>query len=250
METSMKKLFILILFVSLVLSSVGFTYLLFLQIVFPKLVPSYGGGETIFINSYNNYTLFMFISIKKNENKVNIILDNETEYVKEIQEIRNKINRGFKEDKDSPLTSEDRSNFTGLNFFPIDEKYKFICSITQESDTVEEVQLETSKGDMRLFIKYGKLEFKVQDSICQLLVFKVKDQDYYFTPFMDSTNGKETYCGGRYVNLEKLENNEFVLDFNLAYNPSCAYSDEYSCVLVPFENRLSIPIDAGVKKFH
>ena len=52
----MKKFFILILFVSLILSSVGLTYLLFLQLVFPKLVPSYGGGETISLNSYNNYT--------------------------------------------------------------------------------------------------------------------------------------------------------------------------------------------------
>ncbi len=110
--------------------------------------------------------------------------------------------------------------------------------------------METSKGDKRLFIKYGKLEFEIEDSICQLQVFKVKDQEYYFTPFMDSTNGNESYYGGRYVTLEKLENNKFVLDFNLAYNPSCAYSDQYSCVLVPFENRLSIPIEAGVKKYH
>ncbi len=181
---------------------------------------------------------------------MNIISDNETKYVKEIQEIRNEINRGFKEDKDSPLTSEERSNFSGLDFFPIDEKYKFICSIHQESDLVKEVQLETSKGDMRLFIKYGELELKIQDSTCQLGVFKVKDEEYYFVPFMDSTNGKESYSGGRYVTLEKLENNKFVLDLNLAYNPSCAYSHEYNCVLVPFENRLSIPIEAGVKKFN
>jgi uncharacterized protein (DUF1684 family) len=181
---------------------------------------------------------------------VNIISDSETEYFKKIQEIRNEINKGFKEDADSPLTFEERSKFTELDFFPVDEKYKFICSITAESEIVEDVQLETSKGDMRLFIKCGKLEFKLKDSTCQLRVFKVKDQDYYFTPFMDSTNGNETYSGGRYVTLEKLDNNKFVLDFNLAYNPSCAYSHEYNCVLVPFENRLSIPIEAGVKKFH
>ena len=120
---------------------------------------------------------------------MNFISDSETDYIKKILEIRDEINKGFKEDEESPLASEERSNFTGLNFFPVDEKYKFVCSIAQDSKIVEEVQLETSKGDMRLFIKYGKLEFELQDSICQLSVFKVKDQDYYFTPFMDSTNG-------------------------------------------------------------
>ena len=182
--------------------------------------------------------------------EVKLISENETEYIKKIQEIRNETNRDFKEHKDSPLTPEERANFTGLDFFPIDVKYKFICSIQQESEKAEEVQLETSKGDMRLFIKYGKVEFKIQDSIYQLHVFKVKDEEYYVTPFKDPTNGKQSYYGGRYVNLEKLENKKFVLDFNLAYNPSCAYSDQYNCVLVPFENHLSIPIDAGVKKYH
>jgi uncharacterized protein (DUF1684 family) len=72
----------------------------------------------------------------------------------------------------------------------------------------------------------------------------------YFLPFVDSLAGTETYPAGRYLDPEPLTGNRFLVDFNLAYNPYCAYNEAWSCPLTPFENRLKVPIRAGEKLFH
>ena len=66
---------------------------------------------------------------------------------------------------------------------------------------------------------------------------------------MDKTNGKESYGGGRYLDLEIPEDKIIILDFNKAYNPYCAYSDRYSCPIPPIENHLDVAINAGFKAF-
>ena len=68
-------------------------------------------------------------------------------------------------------------------------------------------------------------------------------------PFADETTGKETYSVGRYLDVDLPEKEDAVIDFNLAYNPYCAYNFNYSCPLTPEENRLSVPISAGEKNF-
>ena len=74
--------------------------------------------------------------------------------------------------------------------------------------------------------------------------------DLLFVPFKDATNGAETYGGGRYIDVKTPKGNKVILDFNLAYNPSCAYgSDRYSCPIPPKKNFLKIPIKAGEKNF-
>jgi uncharacterized protein (DUF1684 family) len=72
--------------------------------------------------------------------------------------------------------------------------------------------------------------------------------NYLFLPFTDLTNGKETYAAGRYIGLKiPKEGNELIIDFNMAYNPYCAYSDRYSCPVVPAANNLATEIRAGLK---
>ena len=71
----------------------------------------------------------------------------------------------------------------------------------------------------------------------------------YFLPFVDSLAGKETYPAGRYLDPEALPGNRFLVDFNLAYNPYCAYNEMWSCPITPAENRLKVPIRAGEKLF-
>jgi len=73
------------------------------------------------------------------------------------------------------------------------------------------------------------------------------NQNGYFLPFVDALAGKETYPAGRYVEPEPLANSKFLIDFNLAYNPYCAYNENWSCPLTPFENRLKVAIAAGEK---
>ena len=70
-----------------------------------------------------------------------------------------------------------------------------------------------------------------------------------FLPFLDNTNGEETYGGGRYIDLQFPEGGELVIDFNKAYNPLCAYNEKYSCPIVPLENYLELKVEAGVKAF-
>ena len=71
-----------------------------------------------------------------------------------------------------------------------------------------------------------------------------------FLPFLDATNGVETYGGGRYLDMKVPKSNEVIIDFNKAYNPYCVYNHEYSCPIVPLENELDVEINAGVKKYH
>jgi len=70
-----------------------------------------------------------------------------------------------------------------------------------------------------------------------------------FIPFKDATSGKETYGAARYLEIEETEVGIFLVDFNKAYNPYCAYSEAYSCPFPPRENWLEVAIKAGEKKF-
>lgn len=70
-----------------------------------------------------------------------------------------------------------------------------------------------------------------------------------FVPFVDETSGKETYGSGRYLDLEQARGDDYVLDFNMAYNPYCAYNDDYVCPIPPRENKLPIEIRAGEKTY-
>jgi hypothetical protein len=80
----------------------------------------------------------------------------------------------------------------------------------------------------------------------------IDDADRFWVPFRDETNGEETYDAGRYLDLEPDEHRldgEWVLDFNRAYNPTCAYNHAYECPLIPMENWLDVRIEAGEKDF-
>ncbi|MEW5941072.1 MAG: DUF1684 domain-containing protein, partial [Chloroflexota bacterium] len=97
-------------------------------------------------------------------------------------------------------------------------------------------------------VRYGKLKWTVDGQDAELTIYEA---DYgFFLPFVDSLAGNETYPAGRYLEPEALGDNRFLVDFNLAYNPYCAYNEAWSCPLTPFENRLKVPIRAGEKLFH
>ena len=71
----------------------------------------------------------------------------------------------------------------------------------------------------------------------------------FFLPFVDALAGTETYGAGRYLDPEPLGGGRVLLDFNRAYNPYCAYNEQWSCPITPRENRLAVPIRAGEKLF-
>ena len=95
----------------------------------------------------------------------------------------------------------------------------------------------------------GTLEFAVPGGSAQLAgyAFEPGPVSELFIPFRDTTSGSETYGAGRYLDLEPEDDGTYVLDFNIAYNPWCAYAPQYSCPLPPRENWLTFPIEAGEK---
>jgi uncharacterized protein (DUF1684 family) len=110
------------------------------------------------------------------------------------------------------------------------------------------MQMQTTTGDVQMYIRYGHFKFSVEGQETVLTIYQ--GEHGYFLPFVDSLAGKETYPAGRYLEPEELPGNHFLVDFNIAYNPYCAYNEAWSCPITPAENRVKVPIRAGEKLFH
>lgn len=163
-----------------------------------------------------------------------------------LEEFRREKDRAFALDRHSPLTPEQRSEFSGLNYFPEDPTLRFEVPIAEYPEK-HTIQMLTSTGDQQTYTRYGRIHFTVEGQPAELTVYQ--SEHGFFIPFVDALANDETYGAGRYLDLEILPNGNLVLDFNLAYNPYCAYNDLYSCPIPPAENRLGRPIRAGEKVF-
>ena len=155
----------------------------------------------------------------------------------------------FKGHPQSPLTHEQKQSFKKLDYFPPNEEFRFEVEITQLSEK-KPVEMQTSTGEIQHYVDYGTVSFKVADQEATLHIYVANhNPDYFFLPFWDLTvQTKETYGAGRYVELEP-HGDKFILDFNSAYNPYCAYNERWTCPLVPPANRLRVRIEAGEKNF-
>ena len=164
----------------------------------------------------------------------------------ELEDFRVEKDAFFKSHPQSPLTPAQQRVFTGLSYFDENPALRFEIEVEPfaQRDTVE---LQTSDGDVRAYQRFGRVTFEVDGQAAALTLYATPQG--FFLPFVDSLAGKETYPAGRYLDPEPLGGNRFLIDFNLAYNPYCAYNENYSCPLTPFENRLKLPIRAGEKLF-
>lgn len=152
---------------------------------------------------------------------------------------------------DSPIPSEERGTFGGLSYFPADPSYRVRAALAR-SARPELVKVATSTGTPQAYLKYGTLEFKIAGVNLQLIVYKSTDDPYsqsLFVPFSDLTSGAETYKSGRYMDLEESGEDDYVLDFNMAYNPYCSYNSQYTCPIPTEANKLSVRILAGEKNY-
>jgi uncharacterized protein (DUF1684 family) len=163
-----------------------------------------------------------------------------------LSQFRTAKDNFFKNDPHSPLTPSQKTDFHGLNYFPENPALRFELSL-EEFQVPDEIQIQTSTGDVQVYQRVGKIKFQVNDVEAELTV--LFNEYGFFLPFVDSLAGKETYGAGRYLEPHKLPDGRLLVDFNLAYNPYCAYNDLYSCPLTPWENRLKVPIQAGEKNF-
>ena len=172
---------------------------------------------------------------------------------KRVLEWRKERDLFFKTHQRSPLTPKEKRNFRGLKYYPFDPHYVFSGQIDRYVLHVNNPKYYatflTNKGTNKRYIRYGKFHFKLDGKDYTLEIYKSILSDYLFIPFKDQTNGKESYEGGRYIDAEILDGYQMVLDFNMAYHPSCAYNDKFVCALPPRENVLDIKIPGGEKNF-
>jgi uncharacterized protein (DUF1684 family) len=150
----------------------------------------------------------------------------------------------FKSHPQSPLTPAQRREFAGLAYFPENPALRLELDLEPFEDQ-NEIEMQTSTGDVQQYSRLGRITFVVDGQPAVLTIYA--NQWGHFLPFVDSLANKETYGAGRYLEPERLDGNRFLVDFNLAYNPYCAYNEAWSCPLTPFENRLKVPVRAGEK---
>ena len=160
----------------------------------------------------------------------------------------------FAQNFQSPIPMNERENFEGLKYFPPNQKYYLELEL-HEHGNKETIHIQDTKENMRNLIRWGEFIFEIDGKQHKLQAYKSDpNEKHFFVPFRDETSGKETYGAGKYLDLEeensKNSKGKWILDFNIAYNPFCAYNENYACPFVPPENWLKAPILAGEKKYH
>lgn len=176
----------------------------------------------------------------------------QTPFGQQVAEHREQYKAEFISTKSSPLQTQEAISL--LRFYPADSTYRVTATVQLTPRSVP-VDLPTSMANKTATeAPYATLSFTIDGKPCQLTVFRSLSlannplyRDYLFLPFTDATSGKETYGGGRYLDLRtgQIQNGKLVIDFNKAYNPYCAYKSGYACPIPPAANRLAIPIKAG-----
>jgi uncharacterized protein (DUF1684 family) len=151
---------------------------------------------------------------------------------------------------DSPIDPAQRGSFAGLTYFPERPDLVFTVEIDGSgTDVGEHVELQTSDGQVKHFVRAGRAALTVDGQPVTLAVFKDVERGRYFLPFRDGTAGKESYAGGRYLDPRPKPDGSLIIDFNYAYNPYCAYGDGWSCPIPPLENFTVVRIEAGERAF-
>jgi len=173
---------------------------------------------------------------------------NQGEYEKEIKEFRESKDNDFRTTDWSPI--RDKKSFKGLSYFSPNIDYKVIANLEYISSG-ETLSMKMTQGNNKTYLKYAIATFKINGQECRLLLLKESLQDpFAFVAFTDKTSGRQTYGGGRYLDVPLRGNPQTVtIDFNKTYNPFCAYAADFICPMPPSENRLQVEILAGEKNY-
>jgi len=149
----------------------------------------------------------------------------------------------FRSHPHSPLTPAQQSAFDGLRYYDPDPDLVLHVEVEPFEDHPQ-MLMKTNRDELRPFFKHGRFPVTVAGETAHLTVYRSPD-GHFFLPFVDANAGTETYPAGRYLDLQPNSDGTFVVDFNLAYNPYCAYNALYVCPITPSENRIDIAIRAG-----
>lgn len=164
-------------------------------------------------------------------------------YRQRVNAARREKDRFFRTSAESPLP--DKAGFAGLRYYRPHLGYRVTARLEPFADKTQKLVVRMSDGTEETYDKFAHAVFSLNGETGRLLIVKLGDT--YSILFRDATSGKETYGGGRYLELEPadLTDNRAVLDFNRAYNPYCAYNPGYACPLPPAENTLPVAVKAG-----
>jgi len=170
-------------------------------------------------------------------------------YLAAIAHEREAKDEFFHDSPQSPIPAETRATFRGLAYWPIDPGYVVIDLELGPyvGDGPATFEIPTSDGRLRPAERAGTFSFELGGAPRTLTAYRLANMTggSLFVPFLDATSGTETYGAGRYLDVEPEPDGRYFLDFNLAYQPYCAYAPQYSCPLTPAENRLATRVEAG-----
>lgn len=175
-------------------------------------------------------------------------------YARNLIQERSKEKIELTEGDRAPLKSDE---LIYVRHFQPDSTWILSGEVRFHSDTTS-IQFATSSGKVKYFEKRAMLRFTRGNETFELTAYrnvqyrgKPEMESALFIPFTDRTNGNSTYEGGRYLDVSSkdIKDGKLLVDFNLCYNPYCAYSSGYNCPIPPAENRLSIEIPVGEQAF-
>ncbi len=181
-------------------------------------------------------------------------LPEEQAYVDEVLLKRAEKADYMKNDESSPFNRDENVTFTSLKYYDVNPSFRFESKLF-EYEPKDTVTVMGTKGEERRIVRYGYITFSYEGKGYNVNVYQgeTKSGDkYYSIWFTDLTTGEETYGVGRYLNFDKKDDPDYiyVIDFNMAYNPYCAYTPIYSCAIPLDEDHIPIKINAGEKNYH
>lgn len=181
----------------------------------------------------------------------------QSKQIKEAQKFQNKLNKEFTNKEKSPLMEKDLKNFNSLDIFEIDTNFIVTAQLKLFTNS-KPFKMQTTTNRLPVYKIYARATFNIDGKEYVLNIYQNQKlllspdfEETLFLPFTDNSNGDTTYGGGRYIDLEipKEGVETIVINFNMAYNPYCAYNSKYSCPIPPSTNHLNIEVKAGVKAF-
>jgi uncharacterized protein len=176
-------------------------------------------------------------------------------YTAQIESTRRARGENFASSAQSPVPAEIRPTWSGLDHFPVDPRMRLEGPLVRRTSG-RTFEIVTTAGDLRPCREIGYFVLDLGAGTERLPVYELLDQGRsrdepdLFVPFTDATTASETYPAGRYLEVERIDRGLYRLDFNLAYNPSCAYGGSFQCPVAPEENRLRAAVRAGEKGWH
>jgi len=184
----------------------------------------------------------------------------EKQYIAIIEKERAEKDKWMEESEYSPFNYKKKIEFHPLKYYDVDPEFIFKTKL-YEFPKKDSLTIFGTKGEARPTIRFGYIKIYYGGKYYKINVYQSKSRQtdasgnpitYYSIWFTDRTTNNETYGVGRYLDFERVEDKNFIyiVDFNKAYNPYCAYSAEYSCAIPTKEDFIDLAIEAGEKKYH